>query len=321
MSKDKYLVDYHHGKDNLRLIKIYQTVAKILLKYGCKGQNSYNITDDRIREYWHYDEPFPSFSDIHTKIHVPEIKKVISNMEISGKIWNNDFLHGILKHTIMTKPNRGFSSVKWYYNDNVKRLLELSPFGGNISVVKDCPHMYSWTGAPAVNLHYNPKSLSFLAGLLAPGIRYVKDGISYAKYSKRVKPYIEELKIPIEREVSWKNTNMIFISPVWPALLSLLMPKTFRRIWQNVRNPCNADLYCPILWKTYVGLGDSFPAKSIPFLRSRQKIFNDYKCEEGVIKKMDQLRLETNLVELDYRFREAVHMWAKESSKYKDAKI
>jgi hypothetical protein len=39
-------------------------------------------------------------------------------------------------------------------------------------------------------------------------------------------------------------------------------------------------------------------------------LFIEFKCEEGAMKKLDMLRVETGLTQLHYRMREIVKIWS-----------
>jgi len=89
------------------------------------------------------------------------------------------------------------------------------------------------------------------------------------------------------------------------------MPEEIADVWLNCDNPVCANLYAPILWKVYVN--NNFPTNGIPYLKCRRWIYYNYKCEEGAMKKLEMLRLEKKMVELDLRVKEAVVFWYNKS--------
>ena len=76
----------------------------------------------------------------------------------------------------------------------------------------------------------------------------------------------------------------------------------------SLKNPYNADIYTPILWKTYVN--NNFITKGIPFLKSRRYIYYHFGCDEGAMKYLNKLRVGMDLTELDNKIREVVKKWS-----------
>jgi hypothetical protein len=168
---------------------------------------------------------------------------------------------------------------------------------------------YTWKSVPAIYLPYDEESISYLAGFLAGGQPYTKNGVDYARYSEKFAEYIEYLGIPIEERV--QGRRWILISPIWPALFTLRMPECIREVWTDLKNPCKSDFYAPILWKTYID--NNFAKNGIPYLQSRRTVFYKFKCEEGAMAVLDKFRVEKNLVALDYRVRDIVKCWYREN--------
>lgn len=289
-------------KHSERVNKIYEAAAKICLKYGSLGNTSGLVyttwfrIEDYIREFWH-GKDYPSVNTFLKTVNVNELKWYIHNkIDINDRIWSSDFLFGLAKHGKIKWNARSFPSFGWDGNENVREVLNTCPFGGK--------HWKGtrWRYVPAFYLKHSEDSISFMAGLFSAGAIFRKDGICYALYRGRTIEYIEKWKIPIES----RTDEYVLISPIWPALFSREMPQEISKKWLGLKKVSRYDEYCPILWKTYVG---DFIKGGIPYLQSRRSIFYKHRCEGGAMNKLERMRVEEGLVELDYRIRDIVKIW------------
>lgn len=296
--------------------KMYVTMAKVALKYGPQTRQGY--THSQIYEFWDYECDSPSIKYFHNRVSVTELKKVIKNaIKVNHNIWNGDFLQGLAKNCQMFNSDpASFPSLRWRNNREINKIVEACPFGGikgrNFRV--QSPKLLdNWSFVPALDLSYTEYTPSFVAGILSAGEIVYKDGYYYSKHNDKVVDEIKKLKIPIEEEVKigkFKGyDHHVLISPFWGALFSLRMPEEIRAKWFNLENAKNAHLYSAMMWHTYINT--KFKKRGLlPYLKSRRMIFYEYKCEEGAMKKLEKLRFEMNLTELDYSVRDIVKEWA-----------
>ena len=133
-----------------------------------------------------------------------------------------------------------------------------------------------------------------------------RNGLDYVQYKGKVTQYIDEWGFPSERQFNIRQE--VWISPIWPALFSLKMPKEVRETWLNLKQPIKSEIYCPILWKTYVD--NQFPTRGIPYLQSRRRIYYRFKTPEmKTMRKLEMLRIETGLIRLTRNIREIMKLW------------
>lgn len=304
--KKYYLMDYDHGKLAIRQDRILNTASQIVLKYGALGVNCKGFTDDRIREFWDYDSDIPSPKYLRMNIKYPNVKWYIHNkMGIDYPIWSADFLHGLMTHCKIIWNKRRFPSCEWFNNTDITELLQNCPFGGRI--VKPINSIrHRWVNVPALYLKFDDTSIDFVAGLMAGLKKVEKNGNHYAMFDQKVLKDFKKLGIPIEDKY---KRNTYLISPFWPALFVDHMPMELYQKWIEVKKPYNADIYAAILWKTYID--NDFEGDRIPYLKSRRSIYYDFKSEEGAMKKVELMRVEKNLTELDNRFKNIVKEWSK----------
>lgn len=324
MAQELSLLEKRKRKEWLE--KLYDVTSRMCIKYGSLGNTSGkkeaqpNILriGDHLKEFWPEDDR-PSMDYIRKNIKVNDLKWYIHNkIEVNNKIWTPDFLFGVAKHGEISWSKTSFPSLSWTNNKNMRTVIKTATFGGKISKESEVQHRINyWSQVPALYLKHSEKSIEFMAGLLSCGNLVEKDGVSYARYAGRTIQYLEEWHIPIEIKTDYdKRENYVLISPIWAALFTPKMPKEITETWLTVENPCNSKTYCPILWKTYVG---NFVKDGIPYLPSRRAIYYHHKCDEGAIHKLDQLRISTGMVELDYRVRDMVKIWStKLQNKYND---
>jgi len=300
-----YLFDYTHGADQTLQERLYTTASLMALKYGGPRDGYANYKEEYIREFWNYDAPYPTFNSFRKNVKVATIKWFIRNQIVlkRDRIWNADFLQGITQHGRVRWNIREYPTFYWQWNETILDLIKEAPFGGGIYSNKPA---YRWVNVPALYLKSSEDSLSFIAGVLIGGQEHKKEGKIYAKYLIHIEPYLKKWGIPIEYYSPKKQ--YLLISPIWPALFSLWMPDKFKQKWLKIKKPAETEIYAPVLWKTYVNT--NFHSKGIPYLRSRRAVYNDFQGEEvGVARKLEVLRVERNLTELDNRVKEAIWEW------------
>jgi len=302
-----YLLDLDHGKAAKKQNNLYMTASKMALKYGNFGRGFKNCDGCYIQEFWEGDG-CPSAEYFKKNVLVSTVKWYIHNkIDLSDKIWNGDFLHGIATTGNIRWGSSRFPTLYWTANDNIFNMIKKSGFGGKLKHDESNKYNYKWCGVPALYLKYDESSASFMAGLLASGIFYKKDGLTYVKYNKNHKEHLERWNIPIEDEI--RDGKFVLVSPIWGSLFSLKMPEEERDKWLNIERPFGRNIYPPILWKTYAN--NEFPKNGIPYLRSRRWVYNNYKSERGAMKTLEMERVNRNLTQLDKRVKEIVHEWKK----------
>ena len=289
---------------------MYEVAAKIAVKYGSGGRDAANYTENRIREFWTKDAYYPSPTTFAHAVKAKYIPWFIQNtVTIDHEILNPDFINGLTNNGKLQRTLMPYPTFYWNFNENVKNIIEGSGYGGEIT--KWIENGYTWKYVPAFHLKYSKKSLSYMAGLFAGGELCKKDGVTYARYMNSTKDCVRKWGIPFEVTTKYN----IYISTFWPSLFSSKMPENIANIWLNGENSDSANLYAAILWKAYID--NDFPSNGIPHLKCRRWLFYHYKCKEGVMKKLEMLRLEKKLFDLDLRVKEAVQNWYNE---YKDQK-
>lgn len=295
-------------------LKLYDLVSKLVFIKKDLYDIRQNYTQIEAAKYWQFDSLLPTREQVF-KLKCKHVAWYIRNhMLVQHPIWNGSFLNGLFRGGWI--PKRVNSLVfKWYVNEQIFNILNTNPFGTK-PVFNPYREMYSWKNY-ALAFAYDKKSISYLAGVMACGRKYIdkKDGFLYASFSPFMFKDLTDLKIPIEK----KYKKRILISPIFPALLQNYMPEA-ARIWNNVKNPYRGVIYSAILWKTY-GLFEFMP-NAIPYLKSRRFIFyrlqnddlykgaalkdiksDDKRVKTGVMAKLDRLWVEYGLTELDGRFK------------------
>lgn len=306
MIKKYHLIDHTHNKKAVKLDRMYRTAAQIALKYGCMGDGALNYNQDRICEFWKYEENYPCFHTFSSQVRLPSIKWYIHNeITVNEKIWTPDFLRGLTSHCDIKWNKNKFPSCLWYCNQDIANLLRSCPYGGEVFDQDKEGYDYRWNGVPALYLKYSDKSIQFMAGLMA-GFKIVDvNGYKYACCGYRVLKYLKEWGIPVEG----KYFNRAYlISPIWPALFIKYMPIEESKKWLDIKKAFNVNIYAPILWKTYIN--NQFIVDGIPYLKARRSIYYEFKCEEGAMHKLDMLRVSKALTELDNRVRQVVKEWS-----------
>jgi len=316
MPKEFYLTDLSDKEKSVRKERIYELIARLCLKYGPPGTSFSKLTDKMVLQNWQYGDPYPQIKWFRNILRVGNIKWYIKNkIEWKDPIWNGDFLQGLMLNGKIRWSRTDFPTFIWYHNKYIETILMSSPFGGKLAFfkgkkLKGRKQEYKWCSVPAIYLSCDEYSISYLAGFLSGGQPYSMNGIDYIRYNQRLTKYMEFLGIPIEERLPKKN--WILISPIWPALFTPKMPECIREIWMKFKNPCNAEIYAPILWKTYVN--NNFSGGAIPYLMSRRSIYYKFKDDGGAMDILDRMRVDKNLVALDYRVREMVKRWYKEKN-------
>jgi hypothetical protein len=306
MIKKYHLIDHTHNKKKNKIDKMYRTAAQIAIKYGCMGDGSLNYNQDRICEFWKYEDNYPCFGTFSSAIRLPAIKWYIHNeISVDHKIWNPDFLRGLIAHCNIRWNKNKFPSCSWYCNEEIARLLHSCPYGGDIFDKDKEKRGYRWNYVPALYLKHSEDSIQFMAGLMA-GFKIVKvNGYKYASCGYRALNYLKKWGIPIDGKYF---TKAYLISPIWPALFVRYMPDEESKKWLDIKKAFNANIYAPILWKTYID--NNFISDGIPYLKARRSVYYEFKCEEGAMHRLDMLRVEKALTELDNRVKHVVKEWS-----------
>lgn len=291
--------------------RTYELASLIAIKYGGKGDMSKRYKrykPEYIYEFWKYGPPYPHLTTIAIRIKTGVIKWFIHNKlnYVSDSIWNPDFLMGLMNHGKLNWNVKNYPSFKWN-NDEIKNLILKCPYGGIIGKNK-------WINVPALYLKYSEDSISYIAGVMAGAKIEEVDGYMYASFNKDCIKHIIKCGIPVDRVckhmfLKSESKNRYLISPIWPALFSIKMPEEAGNKWLNIKKAYGVDCYAPILWRVYVD--GSYPKGGIPYLKSKRTIFYQNECEEGATKKIERMRVEKGMTEMDNKVKEIVQLWAK----------
>jgi hypothetical protein len=291
-----------------KLLSRCKLSAEIAIRLGAFHKRGHPNLSEYIYKHWDEESVPPSFETLRHDITVPNIKWYIRNhLVFKHEVWTPDFLIGLTRCGEIKWHRRKFPNFRWRYNDRIAPLLRNSPFGGVVKEPEDERTYSFWIGAPALYLGHSEESLSYMAGVLATGRTIKFRGETYAKYDNRVLPYLHEFGIPIEH--SSAQGRKVYISPIWAALLSPLMPEGCREYWCNVKKAVKAKEYAAILWTIYVD--SDYKKDGIPYLQSRRTVYSKYKGTRGTVGTLKKLRVDNDLISLDDRFRECVHNWSR----------
>lgn len=295
-----HLVDYNHQSFKKKVCRAYLVAASIAVKYGKIYYQKDSCIDKYLREFWpdKLTRPSPTWFEDH--IEDATVRQYIKNyISLNNTVWNADFIQGVCCNGNISEGEY-YPSLTWEDNQVLDYIISLFSLGGKKGHNKI-------ENMPSLCLNYSNDSLSFMAGVLGGGqLVTCDDGFVIVCYRNKAKSYIEDWKIPIFK----KENDAVYISPVWAALFSLYMPKDIKKIWLNIRKPYQANILCPILWKTYIG--EKFVVKGIPYLCSRRKIYYDFSSkDEKAMKKLNRLRVEMGLTELPNRIGDVVKEWEK----------
>lgn len=295
---------------NYRNTKFLFCVSQILLKYG--GSKNIYITDKTVKEFWDPEDGIrPSFFYLKT-ISVDLIRSFIEkNIIYDDEIWNNDFIKGVFQGCVFSEKNSfNFKRVQWNSNPSLERIFKMCPFGGHLSKrVLFSSSVECLLTAPFLSLSHDENSLSFFSGVMASGVIVKRKKFHVVRYPYRLEKFFKEWGIPYEKKIRY-----LYISPIWPAILSICMPKSERKIWLNVSKPWNAYLYSAFLWRLYVK--KKFGKNKIPYLLSYYKI-NTYfkknfpnKKEMNLLPFLSEFGVNEGLYCLDKRIGECVLKWS-----------
>ncbi len=307
--------DYEKARKEKRIDQMYQTAAQIAVKYGNAGNTERSYTFSQIKEFWTFDDDYPSPASLILTVRASTVKWYINQkVKVMDEIWNADFINGLALHGRLKFSKLRYPTFKWYHDSGIGEILKTSSFGGKVVMLKN--KTSKWIQVPAFYLKHSENTLSFVAGLMAGAkIRRFK-GKDYAKFSSRItniKKIIEDLKIPIESS----NKRYFTISPIWPALFTPKMPEVGRSKWLILDKPCNASTYAPILWRTYID--KKIKTRGLPYLKSERMVKYDFACEEGPMKRIEKLRVEMGLTELDNKIIEMVKIWGAKNNEKPNA--
>lgn len=304
-----YLVDISRGKRQEQLMRLCEIATTIVLYH-----NEFNIYQDLressklIAKYWKWEGIPPSGITLQKHIRVSHIKWFMANhFVLDNGEWNSDFIFGLMKCGKILQGKRTFSTFSWQSHFDLVDILKASPYSGKFSsncYVKNVCNLQYWKHAAVLSLPHREDTEQFMAGVMAVGKVINYKGSTIVSYSKRMEKYFIQCGIPIEKQ----NKKSLLISPIWPSLFSIYMPEICKKKFIDLKNPFNAEIYCPILWRSYVS--NDFIPDGIPYLRSRRSILYDHKCEMGAFAKLDQLRLDYNLTILDNKVINCVRKWS-----------
>jgi hypothetical protein len=283
---------------DLRRIRV---AAQYALKHGALPQ----ITYEKAEEFFE-NGIYDSIIALKT-INVKNVRWHLHNkVEIDDPIWNADFISGITQSGKILWGKVGFATFTWYGIPILVDIFEDSPFYG---VVQKNPsslsgkHPYSWRGSPALYLKPSKKTVSYVAGVLSAGKVSEHKGKKYIAYKPSCKACLEDFGIPIERE----TCSSLFISPFWPALLTIHMPECCRDYFLKIKKAYRGEEYAAIMWATHAS--HYIIKGGLPFLPSRRTVFYRYKSAEGTLKTLQRKRIEYDLLGLDKRIKGCIASW------------
>lgn len=333
-NKNYFLVDLSRNEKNRYFEYVYEVASYIALYHThLVRYHMFKFDEELIKKYWRWDTIPLAPSTMGNILRIRKIKWFIQNkITIERKDikdnWCSDFIHGLIKCGKVNESAGDFPVFEWQSNFEVYDILKTCNFYGSFNkyaATKDPAQRFKWHDVSAILLPHSEDTKEFMAGVFStgeicsgeldgrckywPGYGKFFEGYdnvsSLAKYHIKIESYFKEWGIPIE----FKNKHKVFISPIWAALFVDYMPSVCRDKWLKIKHPYLSDIYCPILWKTYVPR--DFESNGIPYLKSRRMIFYIHKCEEGSAKKLEMLRISKGLTLLDSRFKEIVREWSK----------
>lgn len=295
--REYLLVDADYKAHSDRMDRIYRCVASIAIKNGKKGRSGY--TEEQIERAWTYDDEPPCKGYVRDNIKVSVIKWYIYNeMAFTEGKWNSDFLHGLARNGKISWNKLQFPTLHFWKNRSVLNAIKSSPFGGDL--VQRIA--WRWKNVPALYLKHSMESIEFMAGVMAGCEQSItKDGIR-AKLPVRTESLLKAWGIPFEKRGS--GSHYLFLSPIWPALLSPWTPSP--QEWKGLNSP-DASMIAAVLWRTYAK--NDFKPDGIPYLKSRRMTY--YKLGEGrgKMKRLEKMRLDLGLTQLDKRMATVIRKW------------
>lgn len=292
------------SKKYLTQIEKCEILSRVALEIGNFGNEYKNINEEVLAKYYP-DKVIPYFNDIT----VGNVKWYLKEkLEWEHDIWNGDFLKGLTKVGHVQYCPMSFPRFHWSACPHIWDMIDNSPFGGKKYKPKNKMSPSYWNSVPALYLPGTKNSIHYVAGLMA-GLEKIQNskGITYARISAPLLPYIKELGIPIDYKT--KHGIEKGISPIWPMLFKKYMPIENTQ-WEDVKNPLMGEEYAMILWKTYVS--NKFISEGIPFLPSRRTVFYRHKQnknkngikfwrgrEIGALRSIEKMRLDYHIVNLN----------------------
>jgi len=284
--------------------KICELASLIAIKYGGKGNHCDRYTQEHIVEFWKHGYPYPTLNSIRRGFKTNEIKWFIHNRIkiINEEIWNPDFVMGLTSHGTLKWNIKNYPSFTWDKNEDIRKILADCPYGGTVGKM-------TWINVPALYLRYSEDSSSYIAGIMAGGSIVEEEGFQYAQFNEKTFGAIRRLGIPIERTMTLSKNKFYLISPIWPALFSIKMPKVAGDKWTELKSAYGVDQYAPILWRVYV---DGYYKKGgIPYLKSKRTVYYQNESDEGATRRIERMRVEKGMTEIDGRVKEIVRLWSK----------
>jgi hypothetical protein len=298
-----YLINTRAREKEKRHSEYYNVAAL------CRLKNGASFSQDNIYTIWkHPTIKPPSIITLKEIAPVSKIKWYIWNKteELAKEFsWSHNFLLGLSEcgHVIQRKydmPRFLFSTV----NKRVRDLFEISPYHCNISTTT--ARRYSISDGGFFCMKEDKQSMEYIAGVLASGEIEKVDKNIYVRYPRKIAPFLNEWKIPIDIEYKRGGADYVYISPIWPTLLKKYMPSEEAARWIRFKHPAKSEEYAFILWRIYV---DKDPQSgAFPYLKGRMTMYNHY----ATMKNFNQKWLDYKLVELDRRFQRAILEWKKE---------
>lgn len=278
-----------------------RVASNLLLKYGRRS----GITEQQAEEFYE-DGIYDSISSLRA-INLKNVRWYIHNkIEINDPIWNADFISGITQSGVVIWNKCGFPTFNWYTVPILADILESCPFYGKVQKNKSAvsgKHPYSWKSVPALCLKPSKETVSYVAGVLCAGKIMMYKGENFIKCKFSCREDLKKFGIPVEREDSYG----LFISPFWPALLSIHMPECCRDYFLKIKKAYKGEEYAAILWATHAS--HNITKGGLPFLPSRRTVFYRYKNEDGTLKELQKRRLKYDLVSLDNRVKSCLASW------------
>tara|TARA_R110000824_G_scaffold12226_6_gene53548 strand:- start:13174 stop:14097 length:924 start_codon:yes stop_codon:yes gene_type:complete len=293
--KPYYLVDLEHGKPEKYAKDCLQLSANISLWHG------ETYTEELIHKFWEQKEFAPSETYLRSISRTKYVKwRLLKGDVIQDEVWNGNFIGGLLQNGYVNWNRLTYPSFIWIGNNSLHDLIAECPYYCDRLVLASSRKRSSWIKVPAMYLPCDENSLEFLAGALSGG----EVSGPYIKYSKCMADVIDRFGIPTERQTPDKKIT--YISPIWPAIMSLFMPDSCFHRFNNILGDNNAELYASILWRIYHE--EYAKSKSMPYLKSYRTAYNRF----GNVKELETLRVKMKMVELDHRFAKTIQGWTKE---------
>ena len=291
--KSYYLVDLDHGKTQEKIDRYCEVASRVAIWYGPDA-----YTEERIDEFWNDSSYPPSERTLLQGINNSHMKWYLNNKIIDyEEIWNGSFICGLTQYGKVHWGKFRFPTFKWLGSRNLYDLLQECPYYGKV-VWEKPRYWHRWVQVPALYLPADKNSNSFMAGVLATGEIFN----NYVRYNKHVGSILKSWGIPFEK--TSPQGQYVYISPIWPAIMSLYMPNKYGERWKTIAKAANAEFYAAILWRIYSKT--MAVSKAMPYLPTNRTIYSKY----GNVKTLEKKRVELNLVNLDCRIEQTVRKWS-----------